>query len=245
MFQRRYIMAIVEWKEDGTVALLTMNNGENKHNPDFTKAMLNAFDEIEKDESVFCVVITSSDKKNWSLGIDLEWAATVMDPKENYKMKKFMYQLNELFKRILLFPMPVIAAINGHAFGDGAILACSCDFRYMKADRGYFCFPEIDISIPHLPGMMAIVKKAMPYYEVEELVFSGKHATAKELEANHAIRKACENQDVLIKEVMEFARTFTKKRSIFRETKRRLYKYIIGIMEKDDREFIEALQLAV
>ena len=45
MFQRRYIMAIVEWKKDGTVALLTMNNGENKHNPDFTKAMLNAFDE--------------------------------------------------------------------------------------------------------------------------------------------------------------------------------------------------------
>jgi len=41
----------------------------------------------------------------------------------------------------------------------------------MKADRGFFCFPEIDISIPHLPGMLAIVKKAMPYYEVEELIF--------------------------------------------------------------------------
>jgi hypothetical protein len=62
-------------------------------------------------------------------------------------------------------------AINGHAFGDGTILACACDFRYMKADRGVFCFPEIDISIPHLPGTLAIVKKAMPYYEVEELIF--------------------------------------------------------------------------
>ena len=238
-------MAIVEWKKEGTVAVLTMNNGENRHNPDFTKAMLNAFDEIEKDESIFCVVINSSDKKNWSLGIDLEWAAKAMDPKESYKMKDFMYQLNKLFKRILLFPMPVIAAINGHAFGDGAIMSCACDFRYMKADRGYFCFPEIDISIPHLPGMMAIVKKAMPYYEVEELVFSGKHATAGELAANHAIRKACENQDALMKEVMDFAKTFAKKRPIFRETKKRLYKYIIGIMEKDDPEFIETLQLSV
>jgi enoyl-CoA hydratase/carnithine racemase len=141
--------------------------------------------------------------------------------------------------------MPVIAAINGHVFGDGAVLACACDFRYMKADRGFFCFPEIDIDIPHMPSMLAIVKKAMPYYEVEELIFSGKHASAAELEASHAIRKACENEDALLKEVMEFARSFTKKRPIFRETKKRLYKYIIGIMETQDPEFIETLQLGV
>jgi enoyl-CoA hydratase/carnithine racemase len=115
----------------------------------------------------------------------------------------------------------------------------------MKADRGFFCFPEIDIDIPHMPSMLAIVKKAMPYYEVEELIFSGKHASAAELEANHAIRKACENEDALMKEVMEFARSFTKKRPIFRETKKRLYKYIIGIMEKEDPEFIETLQVSV
>jgi enoyl-CoA hydratase/carnithine racemase len=168
-----------------------------------------------------------------------------MQPEETYRMKEFMYQLNELSKRILLFPMPVIAAINGHVFGDGAVLACVCDFRYMKADRGFFCFPEIDIDIPHMPSMLAIVKKAMPYYEVEELIFSGKHANAAELEANHAIRKACENEEVLMKEVMEFAKSFTKKRPIFRETKKRLYKYIIGIMEKEDPEFIETLQLGV
>jgi acyl-CoA hydrolase len=71
------------------------------------------------------------------------------------------------------------------------------------------------------------------------------NAIAKELEANHAIRKACENQDALVKEVMDFAKTFAKKRPIFRETKKRLYKYIIGIMEKDDPEFIETLQLSV
>ncbi|MGD0275298.1 MAG: hypothetical protein ABSB79_04445 [Syntrophales bacterium] len=113
----------------------------------------------------------------------------------------------------------------------------------MKADRGFFCFPEIDISIPHLPGMLAIVKKAMPYYEVEELVFSGKHAVAKELEVNHVIQKACENQDTLMKEVMEFAKTFTKKRPIFGEMKKRLNKHIIEIIDKEDPEFIDTLHL--
>ncbi|MCK7471843.1 MAG: hypothetical protein MZU95_14475 [Desulfomicrobium escambiense] len=67
----------------------------------------------------------------------------------------------------------MIAAINGHAFGDGAILVCTCDFRFMRSDRGYFCFPEVDINIPFLPGMLAMMKKAMPYYKLEELRILG------------------------------------------------------------------------
>ena len=45
-------MALLEWKKDDTVAILTMTNGENRHNPDFTAAILQAFDEIEADPAV-------------------------------------------------------------------------------------------------------------------------------------------------------------------------------------------------
>jgi len=149
-------MSIIEWKKDESVAIMTMNNGENRHNPDFIKAILMAFDEIENDETISSVIITSSDKKNWSLGIDLEWITGAMKNNETQTIKDFMYGLNQAFERVLLFPMPVIAAINGHAFGDGTILACACDFRFMKADRGFFCFPEIDINIPICPGCLRL-----------------------------------------------------------------------------------------
>jgi len=56
-------MSIIEWKKDESVAIMTMNNGENRHNPDFIKAILMAFDEIENDETISSVIITSSDKK--------------------------------------------------------------------------------------------------------------------------------------------------------------------------------------
>ncbi len=238
-------MAILSWEKDGTVAVITMNNGENRHNPDFNRAILDAFDEIENDETISSVVITSSDEKNWSQGIDVEWILGAMNNKEIQSIKDFMYGLNRIFTRILYFPMPVIASINGHAFGDGAIMACACDFRFMKADRGYFCFPEVDINIPFLPAMLAIIKKAFPYYKLEELVYSGKKTAADELESSHVIVKACENAETLLEDAKAFASTFTKNRAIFEQHKKRLHKHIIEIMEKEDPEFIEPLNIIV
>jgi enoyl-CoA hydratase/carnithine racemase len=238
-------MSIIEWKKLETVGVITMNNGENRHNPEFIRAILTSFDEIERDPMISSVIIASSDPKNWSQGIDLLWMMDAMAKNDLQGLRDFMYGLNRIFNRILLYPMPVIAAINGHAFGDGTIMACACDFRFMKADRGFFCFPEIDINIPFLPGMQAIIRKAIPYYKLEELVFSGKRTGAAELEAHHVIMKACENEEALMREALAFAQSFNKKRPIFGEMKKRFHRTIIETMEKEDPAFIEPLQLMI
>lgn len=72
-------MAVVEWKKDESVAVVVMNNTENRHNPDFAAGMLQVFDEIEKETDIFSVVITSSDAKSWSQGIDLIWITGAME----------------------------------------------------------------------------------------------------------------------------------------------------------------------
>ena len=94
-------------------------------------------------------------------------------------------------------------------------MACACDFRFMKADKGFFCFPEVDIDIPFLPGMLGMLEKAIPYYKMEEAVFSGRRMGAKELEENHVIVKACADEAELMKDAIAFAKTFNKKRPIF------------------------------
>ena len=239
-------MSVIEWKKVETVGVITMTNGENRHNPEFIRAILAAFDEIEGDPAILSsVVIASNDPKNWSQGIDLQWMTDAMARNDLQGIRDFMYGLNRIFNRILLYPMPVIAAINGHAFGDGTIMACACDFRFMKADRGFFCFPEIDINIPFLPGMQAIIRKAIPYYKLEELVFSGKRTGAVELETHHVIMKACENEEALMRESLAFAKSFNKKRPIFGEIKKRFHRTIIETMEKEDPAFIEPLQLMI
>jgi hypothetical protein len=43
--------------------------------------------------------------------------------------------------------MPTVAAVTGYAFGGGATLGMAYDWRVMRADRGYYCFPEVDIGV--------------------------------------------------------------------------------------------------
>jgi enoyl-CoA hydratase/carnithine racemase len=236
-------MAVVEWKRDDTVAVVKMVNGENRFNPVFIKEFLQVFDEIEEDKAVNAVVIVSTDVKSWSQGIDLIWMQGRMAEQDLQAIRGFLYGLNDIFKRILLFPVPVICAINGHAVAGGAILSLACDFRFMRADKGFFFFSEVDVGIPFIPGMMAFCRKAVPEYKFEEMMYTGKRYGATEMEAHHVIMKACPNEETLMAEAMAFARTFNKKRGVFGEMKRRMHKHIIDIIDKKDREYIEPLKV--
>ena len=58
-------------------------------------------------------------------------------------------------------PTASVSAVNGHAFGAGAMLAVAHDFRVMREDRGFLCFPEVDIRIPFTAGMAALLQSKL------------------------------------------------------------------------------------
>ena len=72
-------MSVVEIQKDGSVAVIKMTNGENRHNKVFEESMSSALDEVAGDESITAAVLTSTDSKNWSQGIDLEWLMQQMN----------------------------------------------------------------------------------------------------------------------------------------------------------------------
>lgn len=238
-------MSIMTLSTHESVAVITFTNGENRQNPTFAATLKTLLSEVLENENHKALVITSNDEKSWSLGIDTDWLMPAMKANKADEIRGFMYDMDEVFKTLLLFPMPVIAAINGHAFGNGAILSCACDFRFMRADRGFFCFPEVDLSIPFLPGMIAFVKKAIPYYRFNEMKLTGRRVPAADLANDHVIEKASKDNDTLLSDVMEFASTFDKKRTIFAEHKKRLHKEIIQIIDEQNKPFIDKLALMV
>ena len=230
-------MAKVEFILDEKVAVVSLNDGENRFNPEFLEAFLRVLDTIEQETEARTLVVRATDEKIFCNGIDLNWIAPLLKSGEKEPIKDFLFKLNDLFKRILLYPMPTIAAITGHAFAGGAILACAFDFRFMRTDRGFFCFPEVDLNIPFLPGMIALIKKAIPMYKFEEMQYTGKRLTGQECEAHHIVMKACHIND-LMNEALAFAKTLDKQRLIIREMKKRLYKDIIRTIDEEDPLYI-------
>ena len=225
-------MALIEYVQDDNVAVLTMNSGENRFNFSFFEAFLAALDEIETQTDATALVVTSANEKIWSNGIDLEWLGPAVregGPQVNLKFRAQMYRL---FRRILTYPLTTIAALNGHAFAGGGIMSCTFDFRFMRSDRGWLCFPEVDIKIPFTLTLNAIVKKAIPRYKLEEMQFTGKRLTAQECQDHHIVMKACPMEN-LMPEAMAFAKAQRKGRDILGTMKERLNSDVLEVMDKE------------
>ncbi|MEV6773624.1 enoyl-CoA hydratase-related protein [Nocardia sp. NPDC051030] len=133
------------------IAVLDLGNDENRFSPDFLAEVNAHLDTVVADGAH--ALITTAGGKFYSNGLDLEWLSAHGDRAEWY-----VAQVHNLLARVLTLPLPTAAALPGHAFGAGAMLAIAHDFRVMRADRGFFCFPEADIRIPFTNGMAALIQ---------------------------------------------------------------------------------------
>lgn len=223
----------------GTVAVVTMNQGENRFHPAFIENLLAAMDRVEADASIRALVVTSVHEKIFSNGLDLDWLAPRIQRGDLQPVKVFFYRLNDLFRRILTFPMVTFAAISGHAFGAGAIFSCAFDFRTMREDRGFFCLPEVDLGIPFLPGMNALLERAVPRHKLTEMQLSGLRLTGAEC-LDHHIVSAVFPAETLLEQTWELAESFNKKRAAVAEIKRRAAVPILRALDLDDVPYIES-----
>lgn len=232
-------MSLIEYQLDDNVAVVTLKREANQLNPGFLNEYLDVLDEIENDTDALTLVVTSRHEKIFSTGIDLEWFMPVIEKKDVNVSKSFFYLLNKMFRRTLTYPLLTIAAMNGHAFGGGAIWACAFDFRFMRSDRGYFCFPESDLKIPFLPGMLGLLRKAIPSQIMEEMVYTGIRLTAEQCVDHHIVKEAC-HPDQLMEKAMEFAKSLNKDRRYVKEMRHRLYKDILFALDVEDIAYIES-----
>lgn len=162
----------------GDVHVLDLGDGENRFVPDWLAGVEDALAEVLAAEPASALVTTATGKF-WSNGLDLEWMAAHQD-----EVPAFVVRVQELFAQVLEAGIPTVAAIRGHAFAAGAMLAVAHDRIVMREDRGYLCVPEVDIRIPFTPGMTALLVDRLPRRSAHEAMTTGRrYAGPEALEA--------------------------------------------------------------
>jgi enoyl-CoA hydratase/carnithine racemase len=162
------------------VATITLNRpgAANALSMELAASIGHVFSRVRHDESVRAVILTGAGKA-FCAGADL---------KERQKMtleetRSFLRSLNSVVDTVAGFPRPVIAAINGAAFGGGLELALACDFR-IAADAAELGLVETRLGIiPGAGGTQRLARLA-GLAVAKELILTGRRigaARAKEL----------------------------------------------------------------
>lgn len=190
---------MIELRRDGDVFILHMDNGENRFNADSVQAIHAALDEVDAADGPKAL-LTTGEAKFYSNGLDLDWLNLPVAAEH----PNFLEGVHGILGRILFNEAPTAAAINGHAFAGGAMMAAVHDFRVMREDRGYFCIPEVDLGLPLSTGMSAALQARIPAAALHQAVVTGKRWGAAELLANNMV-EATAAEDEVVTAALEWA----------------------------------------
>jgi enoyl-CoA hydratase/carnithine racemase len=141
---------------------------ENRFDPEWIDAVHTLLDEVESTEGPAALVTTATGKF-YTNGLDTDWLFANLD-----KITWYLDRVHTLYSRLLDFPMATVAAVQGHAFGAGAMFATAHDFRVVRGDRGFYCLPEVNLNMPFTIGMSALVNSRLPKQTAVEAMTTGK-----------------------------------------------------------------------
>jgi enoyl-CoA hydratase/carnithine racemase len=159
---------VIELRRDGAVSLLDLGEGDHRFNPDSISRIHALLDEAEAMPAPRALVTVASGKI-WHNGLDLDWLGANPD-----RMGEFLSDVQSLLARVLVLPVPTVAVLQGHCFAAGAMFALAHDARVMRADRGFFCLPEIDINMSFPDGMAALVQSRLTPSVAHEAMTTGR-----------------------------------------------------------------------
>lgn len=149
--------------------VLRLGDGLNQFDATFVAELGHALDIVEADPEA-TTLVSVADGKHYSNGFDLAFLGSL----EIDDLMAFMDRTSATLARILVFPIPTVAAINGHAFGIGALMALAHDQRVQNTDRGWFCLPEVDLQMRFNPFQLGLVVGKLSRPTANEAVLSGR-----------------------------------------------------------------------
>ncbi|WP_144528155.1 enoyl-CoA hydratase [Peribacillus simplex] len=180
--------------EDNGIALMTLNRPDaaNALSTELLHCLVEGLYELRRDSNLRTVILTGAGKKAFCAGADLKERAGMNDD----KVRETVKLIGDTITAVENLPVPVIAAINGSAFGGGLELALACDIR-IASETAKVGLTETSLGIIPGAGGTQRLPRIVGMPTAKELIYTARRLDAKTAHALKIISHVYSPQHLL------------------------------------------------
>jgi len=188
---------MIELEQRGRVTVMQMARGRgNALDVSFLAAVIEALDRIEQSDAG--AVVLTGQGRVFGAGVDLP---ALLAGGPDY-VREFLPLMTRGFERLVKFPKPLVAAVNGHAIAGGAIVMLACDVRVLARGAGRIGLTEVLVGVQFPAWALEIARFSTPPQHFQEMILTGRTWPAEEafarglgdelVDAERLLPRACE-----------------------------------------------------
>jgi enoyl-CoA hydratase/carnithine racemase len=162
----------VRWGADTGLATLTIDRPPlNSLSHQIKAEIFACLEEIAAEPAIRCLILYGAGGRAFSVGADIKEFPDMV--------ARGAVQEHALYNRIDLFPIPTIAAIEGHCLGGGLELALACDLR-VASESSRLGLPEVKLGVFPAGGGTERLPRLIGEARARELIYTGEPVDARE-----------------------------------------------------------------
>jgi enoyl-CoA hydratase/carnithine racemase len=182
-------------RHEDHILLVTLNRSEvsNALNTRMGLDLMEVFEALSIDlQGLRAVIITGSGEKAFCAGGDLKERNGMTD--ESWQSQHAIFE--RMIRAMMGCPIPLVAAVNGAAYGGGCEIAAAADFVF-AANNARFALTEVTLGIMPGAGGTQNLARAVGERRAKEIILSGNPFTAAEAEAWGFVNRVTELPELL------------------------------------------------
>jgi enoyl-CoA hydratase/carnithine racemase len=185
-------LRVEERPNDVLLATLDRPEVANAFNTRAALELCDVFGRLEAGGSYRCIVLTGAGDRAFCAGADLKERSSLSEDKWRSQHEIF----ERMFNLVRDCPLPVLAAVNGAAYGGGLELVLLCDFAYASR-AAKFALTEVSLGIMPGGGGTQTLARAAGERRAKELILTARPFSAEEALAWGVVNRICEAGKVL------------------------------------------------